>query len=38
MDRLEIDNILKIDELNSELEFEQATAIQGKIEVDGKRR
>ena len=31
MDRLEIDNILKIDELNSELEFEQATAIQGKL-------
>ncbi len=31
MDRLEIDNILKIDELNSELEFEQATAIQGKM-------
>ena len=31
MDRLEIDNILKIDELISELEFEQATAIQGKL-------
>ncbi len=31
MDRLEIDNILKVDELNSELEFEQATAIQGKL-------
>lgn len=31
MDRLEIDNILKIDELLSELEFEQATAIQGKL-------
>lgn len=31
MDRLEIDNILKIDELNSELEFEQATSIQGKL-------
>jgi plasmid maintenance system antidote protein VapI len=31
MDRLEIDNILKIDELNNELEFEQATAIQGKL-------
>jgi transcriptional regulator with XRE-family HTH domain len=31
MDRLEIDNILKINELNSELEFEQATAIQGKL-------
>ncbi len=31
MDRLEIDNILKIDELNSELEFEQATSIHGKL-------
>ena len=31
MDRLEIDNILKIDELNSELEFERATLIQGKL-------
>jgi transcriptional regulator with XRE-family HTH domain len=31
MDRLEIDNILRIDELNSELEFEQATSIQGKL-------
>ncbi len=31
MDRLEIDNILKIDELKSELEFEQATSIQGKL-------
>lgn len=31
MDRLEIDNILKVDELNTELEFEQATAIHGKI-------
>lgn len=31
MDRLEIDNILKIDELNGELEFEQATSIQGKL-------
>ncbi len=31
MDRLEIDNILKIDELNNELEFEQATSIQGKL-------
>lgn len=31
MDRLEIDNILKIDELNSELELEQATSIQGKL-------
>lgn len=31
MDRLEIDNILKIDELNSELEFEHATLIQGKL-------
>jgi hypothetical protein len=31
MERLEIDNILKIDELNSELEFEQATSIQGKL-------
>ena len=31
MDRLEIDNILKIDKLNSELEFEHATLIQGKL-------
>ena len=31
MDRLEIDNILIIDELNSELEFERATSIQGKL-------
>jgi predicted XRE-type DNA-binding protein len=31
MDRLEIDNLLKIDELNTELEFEQATSIQGKL-------
>lgn len=31
MDKLEIDNILKIDELTSELEFEQATVIQGKL-------
>ena len=31
MDRLEIDNILKIDELNSELEFEKATSIHGKL-------
>lgn len=31
MDRLEIDNILKIDELNNELEFERATLIQGKL-------
>lgn len=31
MDRLEIDNILKLNELNSELEFERATAIFGKL-------
>lgn len=31
MDRLEIDNILKIDELNNELEFERATFIHGKL-------
>jgi hypothetical protein len=31
MDRLEIDNILKIDDLNSELEFERATSIHGKL-------
>ena len=31
MDRLDIDNILKIDKLNSELEFEKATSIQGKL-------
>lgn len=31
MDRLEIDNILKIDELNSELEFERATSLYGKL-------
>jgi len=31
MDRLEIDNILKINELNNELEFERATNIYGKL-------
>lgn len=31
MERLEIDNILKIDELYNELEFEQATSIHGKL-------
>lgn len=31
MDRLEIDNILKLNELDSELEFERATAIYGKL-------
>lgn len=31
MDRLEIDNILKVDELTNELEFEQATSILGKL-------
>lgn len=31
MDRLEIDNILKINELNNEVEFEKATYIQGKL-------
>ena len=31
MDRLEIENILKIDDLNSELEFERATSIHGKL-------
>ncbi len=31
MDRLDIDNILKVDELNSELEFEQTTAILNKL-------
>ena len=31
MDRLEIDNILKIDELNNEIEFEKATAIHGRL-------
>jgi len=31
MDRLNIDNILKLDKLNSELEFEQATAIFDKL-------
>lgn len=31
MDRLEIDNILKLNELNSELELERATAIYGKL-------
>jgi len=31
LDRLDIDNILKVDELNSELEFEQATAILDKL-------
>jgi transcriptional regulator with XRE-family HTH domain len=31
MDRLEIDNILKLNELNTELEFEKASAIQGKL-------
>lgn len=31
MDKLEIDNILKLNELNSELEFERATSIYGKL-------
>ena len=31
MDRFEIDNILKVDELNNELEFERATSIHGKL-------
>lgn len=31
MDKLEIDNILKIDELNNELEYERATSIHGKL-------
>lgn len=31
MDRLEIDNILNLNELNSELEFERATVIYGKL-------
>lgn len=31
MDRLEIDNILEVDELNNELEFEKATSIFGKL-------
>ncbi len=31
MDRLEIDNILKLNELNTEFEFEKASAIQGKL-------
>ncbi len=31
MDRLEIDNILKIDKLNSEVEFERATSIHGRL-------
>lgn len=31
MDRLEIDNILKVDELTNEFEFEQATSILGKL-------
>ena len=31
MDRLEIDNILKINNLNDELEFERATSIYGKL-------
>lgn len=31
MDRLEIDNILKVDDLNSELELERATSILGKL-------
>jgi len=31
MNRLEIDNILKIDELNNELEFEKATSILGRL-------
>ncbi len=31
MDRLEIDNILKLTELNSELELERASAIYGKL-------
>ncbi|MCD4792658.1 MAG: helix-turn-helix domain-containing protein [Bacteroidales bacterium] len=31
MDRLEIDNIIKLNELNDELEFERATSIYGKL-------
>ena len=31
MDRLEIDNILKLNELKTEFEFEKASAIQGKL-------
>ena len=31
MDRLEIDNILKVDDLNSELELERATSILGRL-------
>ena len=31
MDRLEVDNILRISELKSELEFERATIIHGKL-------
>ncbi|NOZ46459.1 MAG: helix-turn-helix transcriptional regulator [Chlorobi bacterium] len=31
MERLEIDNILKVNELNSELEFERATNIYGRL-------
>jgi transcriptional regulator with XRE-family HTH domain len=31
MERFEIDHILRIDELNNALEFEQATSIQGKL-------
>ena len=39
MDRLEINNIINVTELNSELEFEQATSISGRlrwmVEEDG---
>lgn len=31
MERLEIDNILMVDKLNNEMEFEQATSIHGKL-------
>ncbi len=31
MERLEIDNILKLEELNNELEFERATSVYGKL-------
>lgn len=31
MERLNIDNILNVDELNSEFEFEQATSLQGRL-------
>lgn len=31
MEKLEIDNILKVDELTNELEFEKATSIYGKL-------